>query len=150
MKKLLVILLLLFPFHGAWATADKFSLICIFNTIRDIETGKVKTLDHTSTTHQMSFIIDLKKEITGRGHRIDFIDEQSFKWRAPARHELIDGAWLIHILQVDRITGKIESNISYPLSWDDTVYYKENRNAYPKFEFHGLGTCESKPFIKKF
>ena len=96
MKKLLVILLLLFPVHGAWAENISYLTCTFFKPAKEL------------TVH---FIIDYDNNIVTNSHGVPYknsrINEQIIQFQGPdkGRKQDIKEAFF----SIDRRTGRIET-----------------------------------------
>ena len=97
MKKLLVILLL-FPVHGAWA--EKINISCELY------------LDGTSLGAPWIYEIDTSKEVVNGEQRIAVIDDYKIQWNTTADMKTKKNHWVIKHHDLNRQSGELTLTLS--------------------------------------
>ena len=145
MKKLLVILLLLFPVHGAWA--EDLHLICIAKSMTFEVEWKGKKQNETSTVPPDQQTFRYKLKLDG-----DRINEQGFVYKIT--NEFIDfrtrlKSNVIKYNEIDRITGEWKLYISKFTTQSKAIEYFTKSEKLPILGYM-VGSCEKTSGKKKF
>ncbi len=133
MKKLLIILLLLFPVHGAWA--ENLFLECgVPNKIKmyyemDLKNKTVKHYDDT--------------------YKIQYMDDKYFHWTMNHYYKK-EGYSVMGYVSIDRVNGNIKVESSEPIPDAEVTKWLNTTSSRPPIDDTQYGKCSKWSGKKKF
>ena len=145
MKKLLVILLFLFPVHGAWAV----NLVCLIEGMEDLKTREKSIINVV-----VEFEINFEKRYVNTNFfsmpaiwelNDDFVKFRGVKWQGSNGDRFGSVMWA----RIDRKTGKFSAKVLEAVSEDLMIYHMNNENDRPITSIHN-GECQTDLGKKKF
>ena len=144
MRKLLLILLLLFPVHGAWA--KKIKLECEITEAYDYMLNKYYPISESVKV----FIIDTDLKIAQGDWPLTRFDDEMIEWRTALQVKDNPKFWYLKYNSIVRYTGQLFVYMSISMTYEDSRrYLREDESNKPKMGSNYEGSCK-KITKKKF
>ena len=145
MKKLLVILLLLFPVHGAWG--EIITLSCSYYQIFMTKSSSSHKIDPPMTK---IFRFDFQKRTFGDFNRpLDLLTDQYIRWHFPKQSKS-PGKYYIEYVSIDRYTGIARSELTIDFPEIELEKFMKNTNKRPPLTSSSNANCRKSLGMRKF